>query len=645
MLYSEEQSILSKKKQWDEDMVNHALYTNLFVNNETIMEVMNNRHMEEYTKRNFLSCMLQESFSEKDFGFIKFHKLFHPKLIFASNKSNGNVVAVSSYREIYSKDKQDETLFVIKTTRERGDPMDVYHELFVGRFGVNELKKKVPNYMYTYSIIEHCSMYKFNHFCTTPGEYRYLVAEKVKGITLLHFVEKMDVSEDILFNIFIQIINALYIAKEECNFIHGDLHNENIIIEILDHDIHIPLYLESTNPTTYITTKHVARMIDYGLSNVRYKHKNYNGLETVYGTRSISCVLDLFKFILNLPTGKKYKRVMSVIYDAFNHTVNSPFTIQEYIKKLDKEEKVDKYLEFALLGNDTLKQNTSFSYRDYYNYIRKTHPYVIDEQIIGKRKGFMSYIYNHKKEYDLEFISPKGISDVYSGEQMTKDWDTKYYGIRNTNGKIHKKITREVYDALDTKDIEKELSDAKKYSKLVVNITKNDFTQIKEITKGYTSQQEKVDEYLTQLVEDVAKKGKNIRSQEIYTKTNQQKDYESLVNDIKTYNKNKLNYISSYVNLIYILGIIELLDKEKYDLTQYRPLMTNISKFMKEQDGLHILKGLKKVDLEHFGNLYYQMPTTILNIKSFLIAADESTRLSRFIKHMLNSRFYTKNLP
>ena len=565
-IYREERRIMKNDDYFNKKIMSHASYTNLFLTNDKINEVMDNMDIDEQAKRDFLRYMIEESFPGDIVDFLTFNYLFDPIL-------------------------------------------DLYHELFIARYGTNHLKKKLPNFMYVYDIITDCSPYHKNNFCVTHGDSAYLISEKVNGIQFFKLLEQETLTAEDFFSIFIQIINALYVAKEECNFVHGDLHPRNIMIETLDKEIHIPLYLESDNPTKYITTKRVARIIDFEFSNISFEGKNYNAEDDVFGnTRIISCVGDLFKLTMDLYLYSSHNNigeVVDIIIDAFDNTTKTPFTIAEYTNKhMDQTipgfvVDVDHYLDHIRLSNEILKENINFSYRDYYHYICDHYTGVIQEVIINEPKNaFVPFIYNHKKLYN----KAGELSKVYSGNTITSNWQIKFITLKRIKTKeILQKAMKVVYNSLDVKLMKKELENA------ALNTTR--LTNTKRYFFGKPN------------------------------KTN----YESFIDLIKEYNVIKTKYITSYMNLLYIIGIIKKLEIAKYDVSKYQKLREAMYRFIETQDTSHILSHLENID----GHIKKIANPPKAYRKEVSLTLEDSNSLSEvmgaiFRKKFLNSKTFSR---
>jgi hypothetical protein len=562
-LYTEEKKLVEDLDRWSKETTDYAIYTHLFLTNKDIVNVMNSTKEDEFAKREFLACLFHWAVKPDDIQFLEFNKLFHPEIIYVADTYDQSTVAITSYKDVYNKLNPSNSLFIIKTNGNNGDPNMLMHEAFVGLYGTNILSKKVPNFMYVYDIISNCNVYYDNHLCFTNGDRSYLIAEKVKGIQLYEFMKKPESTRPVLFSIFMQILNALYIAKEECNFIHGDLHTKNIIIETLDNEIHIPFYLESDNPKSYITTKYVARMIDFELSNIEYNKKFYNGLDDRFKTpRAITSVTDLFKLLLDLVLlNQKYLDMWVVLIDAYVKTVNDTKHFYAYMEDRIKNVQ-DRYIPYNSLHNTTLKKNINFSLRDYYTYLIDVYPEIFSKTLIKEKKS-IQFIYNKNnnknKNADISrsYVTSSVINSTWIGIYRA------LYYIKNKT--LQEKATKDILEYITVDKVSKEIKTA---TKLFSEAKKVDVTKI----------QTEYNKLLSIASLDAKKQYVN-----------------KIVQSLKVTINMLVHYLDSYIKLLNILSILELLKEKDYDLSDFDELENKISALLKKEKKANIASSFKNM--------------------------------------------------
>jgi archaellum component FlaC len=184
-------------------------------------------------------------------------------------------------------------LFVTKAPRKIDENFrsNQTHEYFVGAFGTNSLRNKIPNFAFMMGFFK-CSppyidnsSYAFNGtnnerkaltYCQNDvdgNQVNYLIYENVSNsVTLQSFIEKGCTFQQFL-NVFIQIILALDLAYTELDFTHYDLHTENVLVRELPEEILI--CYRSDGMQKYLKTKYVATIIDYGRSHIKFEGKDF----------------------------------------------------------------------------------------------------------------------------------------------------------------------------------------------------------------------------------------------------------------------------------------------------------------------------------------------------------------------------------
>lgn len=163
----------------------------------------------------------------------------------------------------------DDIALVFKTAT---DTEDLNHEAFIGFYVTNELRKKCPAFIYSYGLMG-CQMIP----STTPSIInclkngnKTLLLEAVAGKTLKVSIERMSNVE--FLEVILQIESALNLAYQSFEFTHYDLHAMNVMIEKQETAIQVPLFLDGYS---YLETKNLVRLIDYGMSFARVQDKPF----------------------------------------------------------------------------------------------------------------------------------------------------------------------------------------------------------------------------------------------------------------------------------------------------------------------------------------------------------------------------------
>ena len=226
-----------------------------------------------------------------------------------------------------------------------------YHEGAIGLI-LNKMRKYLPNFIYTFGVYNYENK---NHLCQ----------EYIDGKTFTSIQHKLN-NEQII-SIFIQVANALNLAYDLFKFNHFDLHQDNLMIKILDYDVNIPIYSKDT--IKYHKTNVIAIMIDYGYSRLEYKNKIYSKREPNFTQASYNSVnpkkyhynLDLHKLIMEsiMNTNKRiYNDIFKILYHFYDDNY-----IQEYrlmnplFNKLFETKNLDGILVYNYRNNRFKKSN------------------------------------------------------------------------------------------------------------------------------------------------------------------------------------------------------------------------------------------------------------------------------------------------
>lgn len=170
-------------------------------------------------------------------------------------------------------------LFVVKAPRtNQGD--DLQHELFVGMFGTNRIRKYVPNFAYVFGgfrcsppLIEPTSK-EVVAWCNQPRGVNYVLYENIApSVTLADYITSRLTPRAFL-NKYLQILYALKKGQAVCDFTHYDLHTQNVLVRTIDTPTFAIPY-ETERGIEYLQTDAIATLIDYGYSHITYDRRGY----------------------------------------------------------------------------------------------------------------------------------------------------------------------------------------------------------------------------------------------------------------------------------------------------------------------------------------------------------------------------------
>ena len=200
--------------------------------------------MSSEEKRNQAMNAKQKAMLQKITGKVNLQSLITP---------DAELITEDDNQKIYRVDLSD-TSYVIKSVNskytEYNDFNETVNEAFVGIFGINSLNSKNFSKIVQYNLDSICLLELNNPIC------HYVAYETIPGITLYKYIQNRQGTRDTLVNIVKQIMHALYQAHSKIDFVHYDLHLNNIVI----------------------TPDNVPVIIDYGRSHIQYKGDNY-GME------------------------------------------------------------------------------------------------------------------------------------------------------------------------------------------------------------------------------------------------------------------------------------------------------------------------------------------------------------------------------
>lgn len=180
----------------------------------------------------------------------------------------------------------DNPLFAVKVPLKENEKIsNLSHEAIVGIYGLNPLKAIVPNFMHVYSSFT-CSPPLLSGKITeinpkkdtrpvfslcpadTPGAVTHLVIENIQeSVTMGRWIKNTQITPSHFLQVYLQVINALRVAYNFCDYTHYDLHQDNVMIQEKMHDYVVPFF-DSKGEHRYIRTRLIPRIIDYGSSHV-----------------------------------------------------------------------------------------------------------------------------------------------------------------------------------------------------------------------------------------------------------------------------------------------------------------------------------------------------------------------------------------
>ena len=174
----------------------------------------------------------------------------------------------------------------------RGGSEDLLHEGFVGLYGTNRLRNTIPNFAYVYAAFH-------TPLPVVEGD-TYVLYEHIRpSVPLREYMDGCTAQEWL--GIYMQILYSLRYAAQEVGFTHYDLHDRNVLIRKVGDSNPFSILYPTERGNEYLSTTHVATIIDYGLSHITYQGKHYGSYAALtYGVFPRRCfpLTDAYKLLM-----------------------------------------------------------------------------------------------------------------------------------------------------------------------------------------------------------------------------------------------------------------------------------------------------------------------------------------------------------
>ena len=211
---------------------------------------------------------------------------------------------------------------IIKSPKSKWDAESLIHECFIGLFGTNLLRKKIPNFAYIYGMMSCTAPILDNssviNWCkdSNSNNVSYVIYEKINNsISFGEYIDNYFNSIGDFMNIFLQILFSLKIAYEDIGFTHHDLHENNILLR--EYSISEIFYIKYNNK--YLKcSKYIATIIDYGRSNIKYEKLNFGYIDVkgkIFSTNYSDIFIDVYNFTMStfLSSEKVFQALTPII--------------------------------------------------------------------------------------------------------------------------------------------------------------------------------------------------------------------------------------------------------------------------------------------------------------------------------------------
>lgn len=318
-----------------------------------------------------IKCIVEASMFTPQNSYITVRELV--KHVFSNLKKLGEET-VESFA--FSADFNGEPhTFVIKTSRRSNE--DLIHEIFVGFAAMNKVKSMVPNLMYTFGFYQ-CSkanVGKTVQWCDEEGDSLYSITEYIAGGPIGDYILKQVNNIDELMLVYIQVLSVLKLASDNYQFVHYDLHMNNILVRKFDEKVEVPIYL----PTglVYIQTNYVPYIIDYGTGYVFIEGRGAPASKRLPGIYPFSCpMIDCYKLLVGMGAEVTRKPALFAKLEQFYKFFLDPkYFPQEFIHMVPTSlrgalREIRETYAYVVRDDPELAQTIStVTYDDYINYI------------------------------------------------------------------------------------------------------------------------------------------------------------------------------------------------------------------------------------------------------------------------------------
>lgn len=174
-----------------------------------------------------------------------------------------------------------EGAFVVKSPKNPSD-QGLVHELFIGLFVTNSLRKELPNFAYVFGGFD-CTLPVFDEskkavaWCAgnEPRNFvKHIVYESVMpSETFEQYCARCSTNE--FMNKYMQVLFAVNRANELYEFSHNDLHSENVLIRDIPGRRELQLPYRFGGKVYYVKTDKIATIIDLGRAHAKVNGKSY----------------------------------------------------------------------------------------------------------------------------------------------------------------------------------------------------------------------------------------------------------------------------------------------------------------------------------------------------------------------------------
>jgi hypothetical protein len=369
------------------DTYNHSPTTNKTMNNISTVPYHQQRSHSLFQGVEWVFNMVKKG------GGLPTHLLFYKDLLFSTKSTRIHVGKFAGLD------------LVIKNSNLEKNNENI-HEIFIAQNCINDLSKKVPNFLYILGGY------------TASNSSVSVITEYIRGPTFANYIESDEFSVDTYVFILLQLCLSLQVAQNSCGFVHWDLMPWNIMIMKLNTPITVE-YLISHDEIYSVTTNIVPVIIDYGKSHVIHNSKHY-GFINPYKTSTVQDPLTLLLSSLKMILRRK-KPISefdtNIILGMSNFISNTAYRTTNFENKHSLESFINHATKYSNIINSNKHELEHKTPMDLFNHILQYNKFNIKrvENVkisynIGNPKQVFDYILSDNNEERIN-----SYTDIYKG--------------------------------------------------------------------------------------------------------------------------------------------------------------------------------------------------------------------------------------
>lgn len=388
-------------------------------------------------------------------------------------------------------------IFILKTSKDKKEENTILYEYFTGIFGINKLRKIIPNFSCVLGLFQYYPPIRNNksivEFDKTKDKQYYVVYEKINGQSLndtfINIKKYKRGNIDMVFSYILQIALVLAISQDYIQFVHYDLHTDNIILR----DLPSPTIVEYVyrGKKYKILTDKIPTIIDYGFVHFNVDNDVFGNV-TLPKLNIYSSVFnrsyDLHKFLMYSCGGLFDKKFIEFVFKFYNYDYSTEIKItdklsegvkgffaltKEYNDAFPPEKFIDfflkniKYINVKLEIDEYIPLNESLlNFKDKIEYIGKINEFskcsIKNYKSVVLNEYTISQMKNALKIVDNDFIN-KTIKEL---EEITKNNLDEY--ILNDKKRLNTYVySLQKMKSINIDTIEKDIQQQKQFHELI----------------------------------------------------------------------------------------------------------------------------------------------------------------------------------